>query len=355
MNGPDSAGPTNGGIMKTKTENNRKLRQFILSNLIILLSLIFTQTLVAADDSAIVPQPAGRIMDFDGDGKADLVVVRDNASAKLDWYLNKSGGGYLAQQFGINNDWLVPEDYDGDGKSDIAIWRQGDYYNPQGYYYIFNSTNNTVSIVAWGLWLDTPEKTQDFDGDGKADPTVVRFVPGGNLVWYILQSNTGQMRVEAFGSQSSDGPIRGDFDGDGKADLAVRRCSGTANTFIYKQSSNNQTQYTPFGLCGSGGDVTVAGDFDGDGKSDVAVYRWSTSVWYWRRSSDGQVGSIKFGNNPSGDLPAPADYDGDGKTDQAVWRGTNGVFYINGSSSGFSAVRWGISGDHVAAFELLTH
>lgn len=314
--------------------------------------------LPTAESNTPIPSQTARVLDFDGDGKSDYVLVRDVMGGNLVWYIKLSSGGNIITQFGFNNDWLVPEDYDGDGKWDVAVWRQGDFNNQQGYFYILRSQSGTVQVVPWGLWGDTPEKTQDFDGDGKADPTVVRFNPGGNLVWYVLLSQTNSVRVDYFGSTSSDGPIRGDFDGDNKADLAVRRCNGGTNTFWVKRSSDGAIQVQQFGLCGQNGDNTVSGDFDGDNKTDFAVYRWSTATWYWIQSSNGVIRTVQFGI-PNSDLPAQADYDGDGKTDPAIWRetgvGNPAYFHVLGSTNGYLVYQWGTYADHDVAFELMTH
>jgi FG-GAP-like repeat len=310
---------------------------------------------VLADDSA---PTAGnkRVLDFDGDGKTDHTVVRTIVGGSLVWYAN--GSSVKTQQFGLNNDGLVPEYYDDDNKADIAVWRQGDFNNPQGIFYIFRSKTSTVQIIPWGSYGDLPENTQDFDGDGLADPTVIRFNQGNNLKWYILQSSNGQARVESFGLDNSDYPIRGDFDGDGKADMAIYRCGPQGKTTWYKRSSDGASRAVQFGLCGSPNDLSVMGDFDGDSKTDIAVYRWSTAQWFWMRSSDGQVASVKFGI-PQSDLPAMGDYDGDGKTDPAVFRNTGSgnpaYFHVLGSTSGYQVTQFGIGDDQVVAFPLFSH
>ncbi len=284
------------------------------------------------------------VLDFDGDLKTDLAVVR-NSGGTLNWYLQRSTAGFAGQAWGTTGDRLVPADYDGDGKWDIAVWRSGTFY-------ILRSSDATLQAALFGTAGDDPRITQDFDGDGKADPAVTRNV-GGTLTWYINRSTAGFTAV-SFGSAATDAPLRGDYDGDGKADVAVyRNQSGTpANSFYVLRSSNGTVAGQNFGS--SATDYVLPADFDGDGKTDYAVYRFSgagAGNWYWLRSSDGVFAAVSFGL--AGDLPAPGDYDGDGKTDQAVWRSGGGAnFYLNRSSAGFTAIGFGSAGDQVVGYDL---
>lgn len=62
----------------------------------------------------------------------------------------------------------------------------------------------------------------DFDGDDKADPSVVR--PSNNT-WYTLKSDGTGFSQRTFGSAVDDVPAPGDYDGDGRFDAAVFRPS----------------------------------------------------------------------------------------------------------------------------------
>jgi hypothetical protein len=284
------------------------------------------------------------VLDFDGDLKTDLAVVR-NSGGTLNWYLQRSTAGFAGQPWGATGDRLVPADYDGDAKWDIAIWRAGTFY-------ILRSSDGALQVVPFGAAGDEPRITQDFDGDGRADPAVTRNV-GGTLTWYINRSTAGFVAI-SFGSAATDAPLRGDYDGDGKADVAIyRNQSGApANTFYVLRSSTGTVAGQNFG--NSATDNVLPADYDGDGKTDYAVYRFSgagTGNWYWLRSSDGAFASVAFG--AAGDVPAPGDYDGDGKTDQAVWRsGAAAAFYLNRSSAGFNAIGFGTTGDQVVGYDL---
>jgi hypothetical protein len=275
----------------------------------------------------------------------------------------------------------MPADYDGDGKTDIAVFLRGfsgGGNGEQSFFYILRSSDGRVDWIPWGLDSDNPYLTQDFDGDGKADPTVVRCgipMPGQptiileNQTWYILESRTNYQsyRIETFGKcdESRDRPIRGDFDGDGMADLAFYReldvnsngQTSPANRFYMKLSGRrNFVRRVTFDYAQSG--LVIQGDFDGDGRTDIASVRSEPSGgearywrWYWLRSSDGQFVAKQFGsNNPNfdqRDVLVPGDYDGDGTTDVAVYRTTSlglqqANFYIDGSRGGFSVVPWGL-------------
>src|SRR5688500_20383358 len=63
-----------------------------------------------------------KINDFDGDGKADFAVTRDEPPYTI-WYVWQSTAGYRQLAWGTNFDNIVAGDYDGDGRTDFAIAR----------------------------------------------------------------------------------------------------------------------------------------------------------------------------------------------------------------------------------------
>ena len=258
--------------------------------------------------------------DFDGNRRSDLSVFRPSNAV---WYSQRSSSGFSADGWGLATDKLTPADYDGDGKTDLTVWRE-DASNPDlSYFYIFQSSTNTLRIAQFGRIGDNPYFSGDWDGDGKADPTVFRDTGSGQTYFYYAPSTQPSVKfVSVQWGITGDKPVRGDFDGDGNQDAAVFRPSN--GVWYVSQSSNNQFKADGWGTAG---DKLIAADYDGDGKTDLAVLR--NAVWYIKQSSDSQNKIVNWGI--ASDTAVPADYDGDGKTDVAVYR--NGAWYIIQSSN----------------------
>jgi hypothetical protein len=283
-----------------------------------------------------------KIMDFDGDQRADFAVVRVRGS-NMSWHIYQSTEGYKVQKWGLYTDTPVAGDYDGDGKTDLAIYRGS--YNPmtlmgQYSYYILRSQTNSLDALTfqdYSFYFDSPTQ-QDYDGDGKTDPGTYYGEFGLSLPMQLRLSSGGFYSL-IVPSANSLARI-GDTDGDGRADLAY--LNSYTNVLTMRNIDFGGVRTVDISSMGG---FLVPGDFDGDGKGDIAVWRSSDGVWLWIRSSDNVVQSIHFGAN--GDRPVPADYDGDGKTDQAIWRpGTSQSYYwINQSRDGLRVFPWGISTD----------
>jgi len=290
--------------------------------------------------NGIVVSRNGNNADKDGDGKADLGIVRTFPGNTSIWQFLKSSGGQLGYAHGLENDIPTPADFDGDQITDVAVWRPA-----PAAFYILNSSNATVTIVPMGQTGDNPVVVADYDGDGKADPALYRGgAPGAYLIRRSFANPGGTISTVQWGT-TGDRPSVGDFDGNGKADYAIFRPS-TGTWWI--QRDNNTFYQVTFG---NPTDKLVPADYDGDGKTDIAVFRPSDTFWYILPSGGGAPSQEPFGI-PT-DYPVPADYDGDGKADIAVFRG--GQWWIRSSlNGGFTIENFGNATDYPVAHSTVT-
>ena len=132
----------------------------------------------AEDDQAFVA-------DWNGDGQSDLIVygVR-NGQSTFEVDFGTAGGfdgvadGSVA--FGIPGDEIFVGDYDGDGSADLVVLRNG-ITSGSGvpFMQFFVDTDRDGGAADTEVWYGLPGDVPllvDADGDGTLDPTVLRFV-----------------------------------------------------------------------------------------------------------------------------------------------------------------------------------
>ena len=190
--------------------------------------------------------------DYDGDGKADPAVYRAGATpaAQSTWFfrgsLNNPAGNVTYVPWGQNGDFPSPGDYDGDGKNDFVVQRNNG--GGQARFWMLQTTAGMTSIV-FGIPTDNIVPG-DYDGDGKTDLAVTRS-SGGAYNWFVRPSSTGTISATpyaVFGASSTDFQAQGDYDGDGRTDVAVWRATGTPAFWVLGSSSG--VSAIPFGLPG---------------------------------------------------------------------------------------------------------
>ena len=305
--------------------------------------------------------------DFNGDGDSDILLRNANGSF-TDWTMN--GAQITAAQLlnvagnpvSLDPSWSDAGigDFNGDGKADILL------RNTNGS--LADWTMNGAQIAASQLLtiggnpvsLDPSWSVAgvgDFNGDSKAD-ILLRNINGSLADWTMNGSQiTNSQLLNVQGTAVSLDPSWsvagvGDFNGDGKADILLRNTNGSLADWTM-----NGSQITASQLLTSGGSpvsldpswsIVGVGDFNGDGDADILLRNANGSLADWTMNGS-QIASAQLltaGGSPvnldaSWSVVEVGDFNGDGKAD-ILLRNTNG-----------SLVDWTMNGSQVANSQML--
>ncbi|MCB0323607.1 MAG: putative Ig domain-containing protein [Bdellovibrionales bacterium] len=277
-----------------------------------------TFTINVQNATGVDPHPDSHtLMDFNGNGAAELVVYRNPTG---EWFSDDAAGldpsGFASLQFGLPRDLPVPGDYDGDNRTDFAVFRPS-----TSLWFIRNSNTGVLTTQAFGLASDVPVPGGDYDGDGRADVAVFR-----TGIFIYRASSTNADVVVSLG-QAGDVPVPCNYSGDDASEPAV-----------YRPSTGQWITASETVVLGTLGDIPMPGDYDADGLCERAVWRPSTGEWIFESGNP-----IQFGLG--GDVPVAADYDGDGRVDIAVFRPSEARWYIRDTEGSASAYQLGLPSD----------
>jgi hypothetical protein len=234
--------------------------------------------------------------DFNGDGKADILVQNSSNGQVWEYDMN---GNQIASSSNVaipGSAWHVvgTGDFNGDGRSDILlqnsstsqIWE----YEMNGSR-IIGSGNVGTPGSAWHV-----VGTGDFYGDGQSE--------------ILLQNDSGQIaewqvngtQFVAAGIVTNPGPTWhvvgvGDFNGDGRSDALLQN-SSTGQVWEYQMNGTTITATNNVANPGTAWHVAAVGDYNGDGKSDVVLQNSGTGqVWEWLMNGNSVFAANNLGNS----------------------------------------------------------
>ncbi len=179
--------------------------------------------------------------DLDGDGKAEIVVVRGAKAAnsgetssdqtKLAWWIRSVAGTAIRDipekiYFGALNSIPLIQDLDGDGKGEIVVYEPPTTPTYSGRWLVWTSKGERVADAAPNEWGGVPV-IADVDGDGKNDLGLfIEGIPAQALEgkWIFRYSSVRESLRRSVGDVP---PVRGEFrfgvQGETPVTLALRR------------------------------------------------------------------------------------------------------------------------------------
>jgi hypothetical protein len=333
--------------------------------------------LSALDNTAPVPHVRG---DINGDGRSDVNMVLDHGYGRTAvWNVTARAGGFNTGNiswdsgdsggFPLYRTRAVQGDFDGDGRADLGMFREEP--GRRVALYSLKSDGNRYDSPAAPLWNSGSAGwalssariiSGEVTGDTKADIVVQLNTGAGN--WRTLVFAGGNLATPVQWSQTAinsgewaqSAPVLADVDGDGRDDLVNMKNLGGCRTLteVYK-SSGTAFAGAPVTLHDSGANgycwersKPAAGDLDGDGKDDiVAIYEngnTDTSLKVFRSSGTALTLSEWWHDTATFDPAKTAlsvgDYSKDGNDDVALVYSTDGggreVYTLTSNGTSFA-------------------
>jgi hypothetical protein len=288
-------------------------------------------------------------IDFNSDGKADIVWRNRTTGQIVIWYLNGTAySGYtVVSSPSLDSTWRIGAiaDFNVDEQADF-VWRNSTTGENQIW---FNNGNGTFTTAPLPPEPDFNWKivgAGDFNGDGKPDLMWRNATTGENRVWCMNGATfIASINLNPWSDANWRIVAVADFNGDRNPDLLWRSVSTGENQIWYM----NGTSYLEPAVINSAADVhwSVAGawDFNGDGKPDILWRNSATGddvVWLMNGAAYLGYERVPSVADPTWDIVrppesagwGPADLNRDGSSD-VVWRnvatGENRVWYMDGN------------------------
>jgi hypothetical protein len=248
-----------------------------------------------ANGGKVFSSKALRILDWNGDGKPDILALGEGPvlagrainhfSAGTALYLNQGDGKWERQQTppsAVFGDSITIGDFNGDGHPDFAtstgvmnhrdlvnLWKAGGTWEPV--------TVNELRPMAY-VWSVA---AADFDGDGRADLAVAysnfemgTWRSGIDVLFPRADKHWDRRTLQV--SETKEGPMAlgvGDLEGNGHKDIVALTVDGATWVFLGDGRGSFTREKTPPppypGGC-RGSHVALA-DLDGDGKDELVT------------------------------------------------------------------------------------
>jgi len=215
----------------------------------------FTDSILPAQSDALVPA------DYDGDGRRDFAGVFVEADASLTWTVRFGDGAVEQTSYGQNGDQPLAGDYDCDGRADKVIVRQ------EGFFKIWRfrlANGQEPGEVLFGVDGDRLH-VADVTGDG-CDDLLISRVANGGIDWWYLDIREGEPRYIQWGLAGDERLTPADVNGDGRDDFLVSRVGPGGRSIYALLGPGVSTVYNFLDTQG----LLMTGRFSGVGHAEFA-------------------------------------------------------------------------------------
>lgn len=261
---------------------------------------------------------AERLGDFDGDGRADVLLRHADGTWRYD---RSSQSGSPGEPVRMTRKpewyWAGAGDFNGDGNDDVLMRRTDGAW----VYYPLDASRVIVAERGWANLARNLDLrvagVGDFNDDGRDDVLMRRT--DGAWVYYPMNGRrvVGAERGWANLPRNADWRMAGtgDFDGDGRMDVLLRHVAGDWRYYAMDgrrvvADRPNGTRLTRDLLWQFAG----TGDFDGDGRDEVLL-RHADGRWQFGAIDDQSARVADLGHDWAWRLVGIGDSNGDGRDD----------------------------------------
>jgi FG-GAP-like repeat/FG-GAP repeat len=263
------------------------------------------------------------VADVNGDGKPDVLGLSNNPSVLFE-FLGRGDGtfaGAVQIPVGSFNPFgpMTSGDFNGDGKADVVV--SGSVNSGYGLGVLLGNGDGTFKppvVTPLQQPLNVEIATGDFNRDGKLDLLIGSYGVSSSETSLLLGNGDGSFQPPLLVAPYDGNVGVADFNGDGNLDLAI------AASFEAIFLGNGNGTFTSGDSYLGGTLLSVPGDFNGDGKPDLAT---GNSVLLGNGDGTFQGNPAVIAGGYVLFAGVTGDFNGDGIPDIAV---TNGSIPING-------------------------
>lgn len=266
--------------------------------------------------------------DLNADGREDFVYTEAQTTGGFAVVLSTDDGIYRApvsytlpyseSAFGVGIG-----DFNGDGKADLLVFGASSNSQYDLFLYLNDGSGRFIQKASFPVnAVVTSVAVADFNHDGIMD---IAFIEPSELNVWLGNGNSGFKMTPAIHVNNEGNLMLGDFDGDGRADLAIGDITNYDTVqVLYGDGNGNFPSQTAIQVAG-GHSVFAATDVNGDGTMDIVASTFypgnpnHVDVYYGDSSRTFASHSIIPIQHCAGNVPpVAADMNGDGINDLIV-------------------------------------